>query len=37
MPLEDNEDRLDAYYDDEPLRYCTMTNIIGDQPPPPPA
>ena len=35
-PLEDNEERLDAYYDDEPLRYRTMTNIIGDHPPPPP-
>ena len=35
-PLEDDEDRLDAYYDDEPLRYRTMTNIIGDHPPPPP-
>ena len=30
-PLEDDEDCLDAYYDDEPLRYCTVTNIIGDQ------
>jgi hypothetical protein len=29
-------DSLDAYYDDEPLRYRTMTNIIGDHPPPPP-
>jgi hypothetical protein len=35
-PLEDDEDRLDAYYDDELLRYRTMTNIIGDHPPPPP-
>ena len=35
-PLEDDEDRLDAYYDDEPLRYRQMTNIIGDHPPPPP-
>ena len=34
-PLEDDEERLDAYYDDEPLRYRTMTNIIGDHPPPP--
>jgi hypothetical protein len=23
-PLEDDEDRLDAYYDDEPLRYRTV-------------
>jgi hypothetical protein len=42
--LEDDEERLDAYYEeqlgayynDEPLRYRTMMNIIGDQPPPPP-
>jgi hypothetical protein len=33
-PLEDDEDRLDAFYDDEPLRYRTMTNIIGDESPP---
>jgi hypothetical protein len=31
--LEDDEDRLDAFYDDEPLRYCTVTNIIGDESP----
>jgi hypothetical protein len=30
MLLEDFEDRLDAYHDDEPLRYRTVTNIIGD-------
>jgi hypothetical protein len=30
-PLEDDEDRLDAFYNDEPLRYRTMTNIIGDE------
>ena len=35
-PLEDDEERLNSYYDDEPLRYRTMTNIIGDHPPPPP-
>ena len=35
-PLEDDEDRLDAYDDDKPLRYRMMTNIIGDHPPPPP-
>ena len=35
-PLVDDEDRLNAYYDDEPLWYRTMMNIIGDHPPPPP-
>jgi hypothetical protein len=30
-PLEDNEDRLDGFYDDEPLRYRTVTNIISDE------
>lgn len=30
-PLEDDEDRLDAYYVDEPLRYHMMANILGDQ------
>jgi len=34
MPLEDDEDRLDASYDDEPLRYRTMENILGDDSPP---
>jgi hypothetical protein len=29
-PLEDDEDRLDAFYDDEPLWYRKMTNILGD-------
>ena len=33
-PLEDVEDRLDAFYEDEPLCYCTVTNIIGDECPP---
>ncbi|XP_066375178.1 uncharacterized protein [Miscanthus floridulus] len=33
-PLEDDEDRLDAYYDDEPLRYRTVANILGEQSPP---
>jgi hypothetical protein len=33
-PLEDDEDWLDAFYDDEPLRYRTVTNIIGDESPP---
>jgi len=32
-PLEDDEDRLDAYYDDEPLRYYTVANILGEQSP----
>jgi hypothetical protein len=34
MPLEDHEDRLDAYYDDEPLRYRTVVNILGEESPP---
>jgi hypothetical protein len=29
-PLEDDEDRPDAYYDDEPLRYRTVVNILGE-------
>ena len=29
MPLEDDEDCLDAYYDDEPLQYRTVANILG--------
>ena len=33
-PLEDDEDRLDAFYDDEPLRYHKVTNILGDVSPP---
>jgi hypothetical protein len=33
-PLEDDEDRLDAYYDNEPLRYRTVANILGEQSPP---
>ena len=36
-PLEDDDDRLDAYHEDEPLRYRTVSNIIGQQPTPPPA
>ena len=32
-PLEDDEDRLDAYYDNESLRYRTVANILGEQPP----
>lgn len=34
MPLEDGEDRLDMFYNDEPLRYRMVTNIIGDGTPP---
>jgi len=38
-PLEEDEDRLDAFHDDdEPLRYRTVGNILGDAPtlePPP--
>ena len=33
-PLSDDEDRVDAYHDDEPLRYRTLDNIFGDQPVP---
>ena len=29
--LEDDEDRLDAYYDNEPLRYRTVASILSDQ------
>ena len=32
-PLEDDEDCLDAYYDDEPLQYRTVANILGEQSP----
>nr|AAK26118.1 putative gag-pol polyprotein [Oryza sativa Japonica Group] len=31
-PLSNDEDRVDAYHDDEPLRYHTVDNIFGDQP-----
>jgi len=33
-PLEDNEDRLDTFYEDEALQYRRVTNIIGDESPP---
>jgi hypothetical protein len=33
-PLSNDEDRVDAYHDDEPLRYRTMHNIFCDQPVP---
>jgi len=32
-PLSDDKDRVDAYHDDEPLRYRTL-DIFGDQPVP---
>ena len=37
-PLEGDEDRVDAWHDEEPLRYRTVANIIGNTstPPPPP-
>jgi hypothetical protein len=31
-PLSHDEERIDAYHDDEPLRYRTMENLLGDQP-----
>jgi hypothetical protein len=30
--LFNDEDRVDAYHDDKPLRYRTLDNIFGDQP-----
>ena len=30
-PLEDDEERLDAFYGGEPLRYRTMDNILGEE------
>jgi hypothetical protein len=33
-PLSHNEERIDAYHNGELLRYCTMENILGDQPVP---
>ena len=33
-PLEDDENRLDAYDDDESLRYHMVVNILGEQSPP---
>jgi hypothetical protein len=30
-PLSHDEERIDAYYDGEPLRYSTMENLLGDQ------
>ena len=31
-PLSNDEDRVDAYHDDEPLRYRTVDSIFSDQP-----
>ena len=31
-PLPHDEERIDAYYDGEPLWYRTMENLLGDQP-----
>jgi hypothetical protein len=31
-PLSHDEERIDTYHDGEPLRYCTMEDILGDQP-----
>jgi hypothetical protein len=36
-PLEDDEDRLDAYYNGESLRYCTMAKIFDNHSPPLPS
>ena len=33
-PLPHDEERIDTYYDGEPLRYRTMENLLGDQPVP---
>jgi hypothetical protein len=35
-PLDDDADRLDAYYNGEPLRYSMMVNICSNHSPPPP-
>jgi hypothetical protein len=32
-PLENDEDRLDAYYDDEPLQNGMVANILGEHSP----
>jgi hypothetical protein len=34
IPLSHDEELIDAYHDDEPLRYRTMENLLGDQPVP---
>jgi hypothetical protein len=33
-PLSHDEERIDAYHDDKPLRYRMMENLLGDQPVP---
>jgi hypothetical protein len=33
-PLSYDEEHIDACYDDEPLRYHTMEDLLGDQPMP---
>jgi hypothetical protein len=33
-PLSHDEERIDAYHDGEPLQYCTMENVLDDQPVP---
>jgi hypothetical protein len=33
-PLSHDEERIDMFYDGEPLRYRTMEDILGDQPVP---
>ena len=33
-PLSHDEERIDAYHDDEPLRYRMMEDLLGDQPAP---
>jgi hypothetical protein len=33
-PLSHDEEHIDAYYDGEPLRYCTMEDLLDDQPVP---
>ena len=33
-PLSNDEDRVDAYHDNEPPCYHTLDNIFGDQPVP---
>jgi hypothetical protein len=33
-PLSHDEERINTYHDGEPLRYCTMENLLSDQPMP---
>jgi hypothetical protein len=32
IPLSHDEERIDAFHDDESLRYRTIENLLGDQP-----